>query len=148
MVKKKPDGNNVIPTIMVNDAAKAIELYTRAFNAKLEYRVDTHDGSGRIMHACFLIGNTRIFIGDVCPEMGNQPSVSQFYTYFDNVDEIFKQAKEAGLSEVHKIDNTFWGDRMGSLKDSFGITWTVATHVRDVSEEEIIEGAKKMSSAA
>jgi len=82
-------------------------------------------------------------LSDANPEMGcGTPSVSSFYVYLDNVDAAFKQARQAGLKELSAVQDMFWGDRTGSLQDSLGINWTLATHVRDVSPEEMEAGRK------
>jgi len=149
MTKKVPDGfHTLTPTLTVNGAAKAIDLYTKAFNAKEEYRTEMPDGSGKIMHACIKIGDSNLFISDTDPNMCPTATISTFYAYFNDVDAAFKQAKQAGLNELFPVSDMFWGDRMGSLKDSFGITWTVATHVRDVSPEEMEEAKKNFGKAA
>lgn len=149
MPKAIPEGfSTITPTLNVNGAAKAIELYTKAFGAREEYRMELSDGSGKIMHACIQIGNSKLFLADVNPQMKNPPSVSTFYIYIDDVDATFKQAKQAGMSETYPVEDMFWGDRMGSVKDSFGIQWTLATHVRDVSPAEMEEGKRKFGKAA
>ena len=64
--------------------------------------------------------------------------------YVENIDDRFKQALDAGATEVHAIQDQFYGDRPGTLKDPYGHLWTIATHVEDVSPEEIDERAKAM----
>ncbi len=147
MTKTVPEGNNVIPSIIVNDAARAIDLYTKAFNAKEEYRIE-YPGSNKIMHACITIGNTRLFLADVNEQMCAIPSVSGFYVYFSDVDKMFAQATKAGLNELYPVKDMFWGDRTGSVKDPFGITWTLSTHVKDVSPEEMEAGKQMMAKAS
>ncbi len=131
---------SVIPSLLLNGAAKAIELYKKALGAKEVYRMD--GPGGKIMHACIEIGNSKIFLGDTTAKM-NTPSSSSFYLYVDDVDTSFKQAKQAGLSEAWPVSDMFWGDRMGAVTDSFGIKWTLATHVRDVSPEEMEKGKQE-----
>jgi len=150
MVKKIPeDFHSITPTLVVNGAAKAIDLYKKAFGAAEEYRMECPGGSGKIMHACIKIGDSKIFLTDVNPEMGcGTPSASSFYLYVEDVDATFKQAKQAGLTETFPVQDMFWGDRTGNLKDSFGIQWTLATHVRDISPEEMEEARKKFGAKA
>jgi PhnB protein len=133
---------SVIPSLTLKDAAKAIELYKKAFGAQEEGRMNGPDG--KIVHAILRIGSSKIFLADTDPKMNATPSVSGFYVYFPDVDAIFKQAKQAGLSEKFPVTDMFWGDRMGALTDPFGIKWTLATKVREVSPAELEEGAKKM----
>ncbi len=144
-----PEGfQSVTPSLNVNGAAKAIELYKKAFGAKEIHRMDWPD-SDKIMHACIEIGDSKLFLADIGPQMpGTPPSVSTFYVYFDDVDAMFKQAKQAGLSAIFPVEDMFWGDRTGCVRDSFGNTWTLATHMREVSPEEIEEGKKKFMKAA
>lgn len=145
MVKKIPEGyHTVTPTLVLNDAAKAITLYEKAFGAKELYRME---GPGKkIMHAAIQIGSSRVFLTDVNPQMGcATPSQSGFYLYLDNVDATFKQAKQAGMTENSPVQDMFWGDRTGNLSDTFGIKWTLATHVREVSPEEMEEARKKFA---
>jgi PhnB protein len=101
------------------------------------------------MHACIKIGDSNIFISDIDPKMGSGiPSASSFYVYVDDVDTTFRQAEKAGFTETYPIQEMFWGDRMGAMVDSFGIQWTLATHVRDVSQEEMEEAKKNFMKAA
>lgn len=145
MVKKIPEGfHSVTPTLVVNGASKAISLYEKAFGAKELYRMESAD-KGKIMHACITIGDSKVFICDTNPQMCPTASVSNFYVYLDDVDVTFKQAKQAGLTENSPVQDMFWGDRTGNLKDSFGISWTLATHVRDVSAEEMEQAQKKFA---
>jgi len=143
--KIPPDANQVITSLSMNGAAEAIALYTKAFGAKEVYSMPASDGSGKIMHACLMIGNTKIFLADAHPETGCGPSTSSFYAYFEDVDAAFKQARAAGLDEAWPVTDMFWGDRMGTVKDKFGNSWTLATHVRDVSPEEMEKGSKEFA---
>jgi PhnB protein len=147
-VKKIPEGYTTItPSLTIDGAAKAIELYTKAFGAKEAYRMET-PGTKKIMHACLEIGSSKIFLSDVHPEMCPTPSASAFYLYMDDVDASFKKATQAGMKETSAPQDMFWGDRVGNVKDAFGISWTIATHVRDVSPQEMAEGQKKFASKA
>ncbi len=150
MTRKIPEGfHTITPTLTVNGADKAIELYERAFGATEIYRMEAPDGSGKIIHACLQVGNSMLFLADVNPAMGcATPSVSTFYLYIDDVDASFNQARKAGLTETYPVQDMFWGDRTGSLKDPFGIQWTLATHVREVTPEEMEEGQKQFMKKA
>jgi len=145
-VQKIPEGyTTVTPSLTVNGAAKAIELYTKALGANEVYRM-AMPGSNKIMHACLQIGNSKVFLSDANPEMGcGTPSVSSFYVYLDDVDAGFKKATQAGMKENMAPQDMFWGDRTANVKDSFGVSWTLATHVRDVSPQEMEEGQKKFA---
>lgn len=143
-----PEGfNSITPALVVSDAAKAIELYVKAFGATEVHRMNC-PSSGKIMHACLQIGSSKIFLCDANPEQGcAAPSSSSFYLYVDDVDKIFAQAKKAGMQESMAVQDMFWGDRMGNVKDPFGNSWSVATHKRDVSPEEMQEAVKKMAAS-
>jgi uncharacterized glyoxalase superfamily protein PhnB len=140
-----PEGfATITPTLVLKDAAKAVELYKKAFGATEIYRMDCPD-TGRIAHACLQIGSSRLFLCDVNPEGGcATASNSSFYLYFNDVDAAFRQAAQAGMQEAMPVQDMFWGDRVGNVKDAFGVQWTLATHVRDVSPQEMAEGMKKM----
>ena len=146
-----PQGfTTITPSLNINGAAEAIALYKKAFGAK-EVHVMKSPGGDKIMHACLEIGTSKLFIYDVMPGCG-APSQSAFYLYVEDVDAAFKTAKAAGLTEKVAPTDMFWGDRMGNLTDKFGIAWTLATHVRDVSPEELKKGSeefhKRMASQA
>jgi PhnB protein len=136
--------STLTPTLIVNGAAQAIELYKKAFDAEEVYRMECPE-SNKIMHACIEIGNSKVFLSDANPETGCNPTVSSFYAYIDDVDVSFEQATEAGLQALSPVEDMFWGDRTGTVKDSFGITWTLAKHVRDVSLEELEEAKQKFA---
>ncbi len=144
-----PEGfSTLTPALIVNDAARAIELYKKAFDAKELYRMNNADKS-KILHACLEIGNSKIFISDTDAKMEcSSPSASTFYVYLDHVDTAILQAKQAGMKELFATQDMFYGDRVGSVEDSFGMRWSLATHIRDVSPEEMEEGIKKMGQAA
>lgn len=147
-VSKIPqDFHTITPSLSVNGAAKAIDLYVQALGAKELYRMASPD-SGKIMHACVQIGSSKIFLSDANPEKDCPATTSSFYLYIDDVDAAFKQAKQGGLQETFAVQDMFWGDRMGCVKDSFGNSWTLATHVRDVSPEEMEEGRKNFGKKA
>ena len=138
----RPEGfSTVTPTLVLTDAAKAIDLYTKAFGAKEVYRMPM-PGSSKIMHACLMFGDSKVFLCDTNEQMCAMPSRSNFYLHMDDVDATFKQAAGAGMKEISAPADMFWGDRTGCVEDSFGIRWTIATHVRDVSPEEMNEAAK------
>jgi PhnB protein len=143
-VKKIPDGaSTVTPYLMVDGTAEAIRLYAEVFGAK-ELRRINMPGSDKIMHACIEIGTSKIFLSDLNPERGcTTPTSSTFYIYKDDVDATFKQAIKSGFKEVSAPADMFWGDRTGIVADKFGNVWTIATHVRDLSQEEIDKAALK-----
>lgn len=148
MVKPIPEGyHSVTPMFMFKDCRKAIEFYKSAFGAWERYVMPGPDGKG-IMHAELLVGDSIVMMGDENPQeacksaesLGGSPI--SFYLYVENVDAAFRRAVEAGAKSVMEVQEMFWGDRAGSLVDPFGYNWMLATHTRDLSPEEIREGAK------
>ena len=141
-VKKIPAGyHTVTPYLIVSGAAEAIDFYKRAFNAEERVRMPGPDG--RIMHAEIQIGDSHVMLGDEFPQMGVKSPRSIGGTpvgiclYVEDVDKIYKQAIAAGGKEERPLQNQFYGDRSGTLFDPFGHKWTVATHIEDVSPEEM-----------
>lgn len=87
-------------------------------------------------------------LSDTCTEMGKVPSQNQaFYVYFDDAEATQAKAVAAGFEELQPVQEMFWGDKMGVVKDKFGYTWNIATHVKEVSAEEMAEAMKQMASA-
>jgi uncharacterized glyoxalase superfamily protein PhnB len=149
MAKGIPEGyHSVIPVMMFKDTRKAIRFYEKAFGAKQAFLMASPDGK-RVMHADILIGNSHIMMSDEYPDqnclsaetIGNSPI--SLYVYVENADAVHKQAVEAGATPQMPVQDAFWGDRMGSLKDPFGYSWTMATRVKDLSEQEIAKGAEE-----
>ncbi|HBA88559.1 MAG TPA: glyoxalase [Geobacter sp.] len=148
MTKPIPEGfRSVTPMFMFKDCRKAIDFYKNAFGAQERYAMPGPDGKG-VMHAEVLVGDSIIMMGDENPQencksaesMGGSPI--SFYLYVENVDAAFRRAVEAGATVQMEVQEMFWGDRAGSLQDPFGYNWMLATHTRDLSPEEIKEGAK------
>ncbi len=140
--KPIPDGyQSVIPYLIVSGAAKALDYYKKAFGAKERMRVPMPEG--RIGHAEIEIGNSVVMLADEFPQMGAKSPTTIGGTpvgiciYVEDVDTIFKQAIAAGGKQEKPLQNQFYGDRSGTLIDPFGHKWTVATHIEDVSPEEI-----------
>ena len=140
-VKAIPDGYySLTPYLVCQDAAKAIEFYTKAFGAQEVVRMP--GPGGRIMHAEVKIGNSMLMLSDENPERGavapsgsGRSSSLMFYT--DDVDTVFRRALDYGATSIETPTDMFWGDRMGNLKDPFGHQWAIATHKEDVTPEEM-----------
>ena len=147
MVRAIPEGfHSVSPSMTFKDCKKALEFYKKAFGAKVLQVFPTLDGKGT-MHATMQIGDSILMMGD---EMGPQCKSAEtlgetpisLWIYTENVDAFFKRAVQAGAKETMPVSDQFWGDRMGQLKDPFGYCWAVATHTRDLSDEEVRKGAE------
>jgi PhnB protein len=141
-VKPIPDGyHSLTPYLVVNGAAAAIEFYKKAFGATERFRMPGPDG--RIGHAELQFGNSAIMLADECPERGARGPKSiggspiSLYLYMENVDAVIDRAVSAGATLKQPVVNQFYGDRSGGVEDPFGHVWYVATHIEDVSPEEM-----------
>ncbi len=141
-VKPVPDGYHTLtPFLTVRDAARAIEFYKEAFGAK--ERGVAKGPDGKVMHAELMIGDSIIMLGDEYPEFGCLSpqaiggSSSGLHIYLDGVDAAFDRAVKAGAEVEMPVADQFWGDRYGKLKDPFGHKWSIGTHVRDMSADEM-----------
>jgi PhnB protein len=151
-VKAVPDGfHTITPHLTVRDAKKAIEFYKNAFGAVEEGVMHTPDG--KVMHATLRIGDSPIMLNDESPEWGNLSPLSTsgsgftVHLYLENVDGVFEKAVAAGATAKMPVMDMFWGDRYGQVKDPFGYTWSLATHVADLSPEQMEKGAKEAMAA-
>ena len=140
-VKAIPEGyHSVTPYLVIDGAAAAIDYYKEAFGASELFRMDH---GGKIGHAEIKIGDSPIMLADEFPEMGHVGpkklggSPVGIMIYVDDVDTIYNRAIAKGGVEVKALQDQFYGDRSGTLKDPFGHLWTVATHKEDVSPEEM-----------
>ncbi len=148
MAKPIPDGfPTVTPHIVVDGAARAIEFYRAAFGAEEESRMMGPDGQ-RLLHAQLRIGDTPVMLVDEFPEWGPKRSPSALggssvtlNLYVEDCDAAMDRAAKAGATVTMPAMDTFWGDRYGKLRDPFGHDWGVATHQRDMTQQEIQEAA-------
>jgi PhnB protein len=141
-VRPIPDGYHTATAyLIVNDAARALEFYKRAFNAKEVMHLAGPDG--KVMHAEMKVGDSPIMLADEFPEMGARSPQSfggspvSILLYVDDVDARFSQAIAAGATVQRAVTDQFYGDRSGTLIDPFGHVWSIATHKEDVSAEEM-----------
>jgi uncharacterized glyoxalase superfamily protein PhnB len=138
-VKPIPDGYHTLtPYLTIADAAAQIDFLTRAFDAKLESRHERPDGS--VGHAQMLIGDSRIMLGQTNGEWPARPAT--LYMYTEEVDALYRKAVAAGGKSLREPTNEFYGDRSAGVEDSQGNQWWLATHVEDVSDEELHRRAK------
>jgi len=148
--KAIPEGmHSVTPHLVCAGAAKAIEFYKKAFGAKEQARMPGPDG--RLMHAAVKIGDSVVMLADEMPEWGSLGPASlkgspvTIHLYVDDADKFVERAVKAGAKVTMPVAEQFWGDRYGKLEDPFGHHWSVGTHVRDVSREEMDEAMKEMA---
>jgi len=140
-VKAVPEGfHTVTPYLGVEGAAKAIEFYQKAFEAKERYRLPMGDKLG---HAEILIGDSIVMLSDLMMP-GQQRSNTMLCLYVEDCDMWIKRAIAAGAKQDRPVQDQFYGDRSGTVEDPFGIKWTIATHKEDLSPAEIAERAKKL----
>lgn len=140
-----PQGyHSITPSLTARDAKAAIDFYIRGFGAEVLFKLDGPEG--KIAHAELQIGNSRIMISDEYPDYGSlAPEIGKggtFMLYVEDVDAAFAQAVGAGAAAVQEPTDMFWGDRAGRINDPVGYRWTLASHVKDVSQEEM-EAAMK-----
>lgn len=141
-VKPVPDGmHTVTPHLVCNGAADAITFYKQAFGAVELGRLP--GPQGKLMHAMLRIGDSAVMLVDEFPDYGSfgpkslKGSPVTIHLYVEDVDATVKRAVAAGAKITMPVDNMFWGDRYGKIEDPFGHHWSVATHIRDVSPEEM-----------
>jgi PhnB protein len=149
-VKPIPEGfHTLTPHITVRDAAGAIEFYKKALNAQV-LRV-SHTPNGKVMHASLKIGDSILMLNDEFPEWGGslgprgEATGFAINVYVEDVDKVFAQAVAAGAVVKMPLMDQFWGDRYGHVLDPYGFRWALATHVRDVSPEEMEKAQAEMT---
>jgi uncharacterized glyoxalase superfamily protein PhnB len=137
MAKAIPEGlRTLTPSLTVNGAAEAIEFYKKAFGAEEVQRAMDPSGK-KVWHAHLRIRDSAFFINDVDPQMGNAVTSSSMYIYTEGVDAAFDRATKAGGKVTVPVQDMFWGDRMGSLVDRWGVQWSIAQHVKDLTPAEL-----------
>ena len=140
-----PGYHTLTPYLVLSDAARAIDFYKQAFGAEETVRMGSPDG--KVMHAELKIGNSMLMLSDEM--MGNRSPLAlggspvSVFMYVDDVDSVYQRATEAGAKADMPPTDMFWGDRFGKLTDPFGHSWALATHIEDVTPEEM----KKRSDA-
>jgi PhnB protein len=141
-----PDGYHTItPHLVIKGAAEAIEFYTRAFGAEGIGRMPlpAPGGQMKLGHAELQIGDSRLFLADEFPDFGSTgPSASghspvTIHLYVTDADAAFARAVEAGAKVAMPLADQFWGDRYGKLVDPFGHHWSIATHLEDLTPEQM-----------
>ena len=140
-VKAVPDGfHSVTPYLVVDGADEAIRFYERALGATEVLRLPMGD---RIGHAEIKIGDSFVMLSDEWPEYGKLGprsrggATSSLMIYLEDVDAAFERAVAAGGTVERPVEDQFYGDRSGTFTDPFGHSWTLSTHVEDLSEDEL-----------
>jgi PhnB protein len=150
-VKPIPDGMHTLtPHLVCAGAADAIEFYKKAFNAVEIGRMA--GPQGKLLHGLIQIGDSKVMLVDEFPDWGSfgpkslKGSPVTMHLYVEDVDAFVARAAAAGAKITMPLQDMFWGDRYCKLEDPFGHHWSVATHVRDVSPEEMQQAAQKACS--
>ncbi|MBI4205937.1 MAG: VOC family protein [Betaproteobacteria bacterium] len=148
-VKPIPEGmRSVTPHLVCAGAADAIEFYKKAFGAVEQARLP--GPQGKIMHAMIRIGDSAVMLVDEMPEWGAlgpkalKGTPVTIHLYVDDADAFVARAVKAGAKVTMPVADMFWGDRYGKLEDPFGHHWSVGTHLRDVSMEEMQQATQAM----
>ncbi|HEX3157421.1 MAG TPA: VOC family protein [Gemmatimonadaceae bacterium] len=145
--------HSITPSIIVRDAPGAIEFYKRAFGAEEVSRM--LGPGGAIMHAEIRIGDSLVMLGEENVDWGmlsplsTKGNPSSLHLYVPDVDAAFARALDAGATVRYPLEDAFWGDRYGKVTDPYGHEWGIATHVKDMSPEEMERaGAEWMAQMA
>jgi len=134
-----PEGfATVTPALVVKDSKVALDHYAEALGAET---LSIMEHNGLIMHASFRVGDSILFINDDAEWMPRRPSEgvqsTGFFLYVEDCDAAMKRALDSGMTELFPLQDQFWGDRTGAVKDSFGYVWTFATQKEKLTDEEI-----------
>ena len=145
--KPIPEGyHSITPALIVKDGKEAIDFYKKAFGAEERYRMEAPNG--KLGHAELKIGDSVFMLADEFPEMkclspksiGGSPV--SMYLYVADVDTVFNRAVSAGSKALDPVKDQFWGDRHGRLEDPFGHVWSISTHQKDLSPDELKKAAE------
>jgi PhnB protein len=141
-VKRVPEGmHTVSPHLVVRGGAQAMEFYKKAFGAKEIRRSPAPDG--KLLHGEIQIGDSKVFLNDEFPEMGAKSPQAYggtpvtIHLQVEDVDQLYNQALAAGAQVAMPLMDQFWGDRYGVVKDPYGHSWSMASHIKDLTFEEI-----------
>jgi PhnB protein len=141
-VEPIPKGyHTVTPYMIIDGAAAAIEFYKQAFGATELFRMDGPEG--KVGHAEIMVGDSHIMLADEHPAMNALGpktiggAAIKLMIYIEDVDAVVDRAVTAGAKIIRPVADQFYGDRTGGIEDPFGHVWYVATHIEDVSLEEM-----------
>ncbi|MGH9583007.1 MAG: VOC family protein [Bryobacteraceae bacterium] len=152
-VKPIPEGyHSITPYLFIRGAARAIDFYKNVFGAKEKMRMAGPDG--KVGHAELQVGDSVVMLADENPQsQAKSPetlggSTNSLLLYLENVDSVVENAVKSGAKMLRPVADQFYGDRMGTILDPFGQMWSVATHIEDVSPEEMQKRMAKASGQA
>jgi PhnB protein len=137
--KSIPEGyRSITPSFCIEGAQEFIDFIKQVFNAQDRFKMD--GPGGKIMHAELSIGDSALMVADAQPQW---PAKSNsLYVYVDDVDAAYARALKAGATSVRAPETAFYGDRTSAIKDPFGNSWAIATHVEDVPPDELKKRAE------
>ncbi len=148
-VKKIPDGyHSITPMLIVKDGLKAIEYYKKVFGAIDKGTMMMPDNKS-VAHAELMIGDSKIMLSNEFPEMKSLSPTSiggspvSLYLYVDDAYKTFNLAVAEGGKSLFPVKDQFYGDRHGSIQDPFGHIWSIATHIKDLTKEEMKKAAEE-----
>ena len=151
--KAIPDGyRTVTPYLVMRDAARAIDFYKRALGATEIFRFSAPDD--KIGHAEIKVGDSVLMLAEEMPDMGYRGpqtlggTAVSLMVYVEDVDQQFRRAVDAGAKVKQEVKDQFYGDRSGTVEDPFGHVWTIATHMEDVSQDDLMKRAATHKQAA
>ncbi len=145
--------HTITPNLVFRDCAAAIEFYRRALGAQEVTRMPAPDGKG-IWHAELRIGDSVVFVNDESPAAGHrapspgEPAPVTIWLYVPDCDEAFRRAVDAGARSTMQPEEMFWGDRCAGITDPFGYHWAFATHLKDLSTEEVQRASQEFTWSA
>lgn len=152
-VNPVPKGmRTVTPSMTIKNCAKAIEFYEKALGAEKKEVFPAPDGKS-IWHAEVKVGDSIIFMNDEMPGMSppapstEKPSPAGIFLYVEDCDAAFKRAVAAGATPKGQPMDMFWGDRCAGVLDPFGYNWAFATHIKDMTREEMVRGGEEFAKA-
>jgi PhnB protein len=155
MAKPIPENYHALtPSLVVDNAAQAIEFYKRAFGAKERGRMPMPGPGDKIAHAELEIGDSVLMLADPFPQSSIKTpkelgaTTVTLVMYVEDVDAVVQQAVDAGATVTTPVEDKFWGDRFGSVTDPYGHSWSIGTHVEDVSPQEMEERGRAAMAAA
>ncbi len=149
MASHQPSDRNTVTTyLFVTDSAAALAWYADAFGAEEALRIPGPGGQG-VIHAEMRLGDSLVMLSDAVPDWGTKAPDGALrdhgiLVFVEDVDAVVAKCVELGAEATMPVETQFWGDRMGKIRDPFGHHWDIATHVEDVSPDEIARRAQEM----
>ena len=148
-----PKGKHAVSAyLVIKNAKEALDFYKKALGAEVTAMMPGPDGS--VMHAEFRIGDHEIYCTEENLEWGKKSpatlggNATSLHLYVDDVDSFVKRAVDAGAEITMPVEDVFWGDRYGQIKDPYGHEWAIATHKKDLTPEEMMKGAQEFFESA